>query len=401
MFACVRFSVLPPLLSLFLLSKIYGSAPASSPPASTELICHTAHASECYPAIFQPTENFQRIHDDQSIPAGLHVRMNLATGLKEARLNVPEPLGAPHADLMIIDDPPPRSNIEEVEIPELQDQSDPGTGHERFIPYRPAAFNEAESSIFLSSIASLQSATALSDADLPALHNLLDPAHSIHWGVVLIRDAAVCQNLVAAIAPGSAASAEIRAAATLLLSITLHNNPDALDALLNHPYSSEPDKTPLSIVLTALRDSELEDITINTRTVSLLSQLCQNTEQLHIFIHSGMSTLLDLFDLEEMTPDDGKQNLRGKVANLIYDRILSKLGNANCLALQSSPEFGALGNDQTLLENLKPWCNVFTKALRMYEVAGMSTAAVYNNLEEADQALKEAHARLKICGDQW
>ena len=114
-------SVLPILLAFILQSKVHGFAPISSPPASTELICHTTLASECYPAIFQPTEHFQRIHDDQSIPPGLHVRMNLATGLKEARLNVPEPPGTSHAELVIIDDLPPRPSIEKddpaVEIP--------------------------------------------------------------------------------------------------------------------------------------------------------------------------------------------------------------------------------------------------------------------------------------------
>ena len=169
----MRLSVLPPVLSFLILSKAYGSAPTSSPPASTELICHTAHASECYPAIFQPTEHFQRIHDDQSIPIGLHVRINLATGIKEGRLNLPEPPGTPHADLLIIDDLPLPPNTEEhdtvVAIPELQDQSVSSTPHERIGPYHPAAFNAADSSLFYSSITSLDATTALSDTDLPTL----------------------------------------------------------------------------------------------------------------------------------------------------------------------------------------------------------------------------------------
>ena len=106
---------LPTSLLLCLLSLFTAQAksPLPSPQASTDLICHTAHASECYPAIFQPTIHFKRIHDDQSLPPGLHVRMNLATGLKEARLNVPEPDDAPKADLVIIDDVKPRPRIEE------------------------------------------------------------------------------------------------------------------------------------------------------------------------------------------------------------------------------------------------------------------------------------------------
>ena len=38
------------------------------------------------PGVFQPTEEWQEIKKGQSIPAGLHVRINLQTGLKEAKL---------------------------------------------------------------------------------------------------------------------------------------------------------------------------------------------------------------------------------------------------------------------------------------------------------------------------
>ena len=406
-------SVLPALLPFILQSKVHGSAPVSSPPASTELICHTTLASECYPAIFQPTEHFQRIHDDQSIPPGLHVRINLATGLKEARLNVPEPPGTSHAELVIIDDLPPRPSIEEddpaVEIPELQDQSDPDTEYERREPYHPAAFNTEESSLFYSSIITLQSITALSNRELPALSALQDLAHSIHWGVELARDSAVMQTLVSAINPRSAASSEVRSAAALLMGTAIHSNPDALEALLSHRYSSEAGRAPAAIVIAALRDPEQRDIMLRTRNVFLLSQLCQNTEQLLIFVHSrGLDTLLDLFETDQMTPDNGNDKFRAKVANFIYDRILSGLGNANGLLTQSGSENSALGNDQLLTKGLEPWCNAFTNTLEMYEMVGMtaehlspSVEAAFESVKEADLALKEAHAPLRICGNEF
>lgn len=410
MFNYIRLSIVPHLLSLLLLSKVYASAPASSPSASTELICHTAYALECYPAIFQPTEHFQHLHNDQSLPPGLHVRMNLATGLKEARLNVPEPPGTSHADLVIIDDLPPRPSIEEdepvAELAELHDQSDPDTGYRG--PYYPAAFDAEESSLFFSSITTLHPTTALSTTDLPTLSALQDLAHSIHWGVALARDTAVCQNLVSAIDPGSAASAEVRSAAALLLGTAIHSNPDALNTLLSHSYSPEADMTPVIKVLAALRDPEQEDITLKTRIVFLLSQLCQNTEQLRIFVHSeGLTTFLDLFEPEKMTLDDGKDRFRTKAANFIHDRILSSLGSTNDLSSQSGSEISRLENHQALVNGLEPWCNAFTKALRKYKYVGMSADnlspaadAAYESIKEANQALREGNARLKICGNE-
>ena len=412
MIISIRLSVLPALLPFILQSKVHGAAPLSSPSASTELICHTTLAAECYPAIFQPTEHFQRIHDDQSIPPGLHVRMNLATGLKEARLNVPEPPGTSQAELVVIDDLPPRPSIEEddpvVEIQELQDQSAPDAGYGRREPYYPAAFITEESSLFHSSITTLQSTTALSKRELPALSALQDLAHSIHWGVELARDSAVCQTLVSAINPGSTASSEVRSAAALLMGTAIHSNPDALEALLSHRYSSEVGRAPAAIVIAALRELEQRDVMLKTRTVFLLSQLCQNTEQLHIFVHSGgLDTLLDLFETDQMTPgDDGNDKFRAKVANFIYDRILSGLTNANGLVTQSDSADSMLGNDQVLTKSLEPWCNAFTKTLKMYEIVGMTAQhlsqtveAAFESIKEADQALKEAHAQLGICGN--
>lgn len=337
--------------------------------------------------------------------------MNLATGLKEARLNVPEPPGTPHADLVVIDDLPPRPSIEEdepvAEEPGLQDQSDPDTGFERG-PYYPAAFDAEESSLFFSSIAVLHSATALSTAYLPALSALQDLAHSIHWGVALARDTAVCQYLVSAIDPGSGASVEVRAAAALLLGTAIHSNLDALDALLSHPYSSETGMTPVFNVLAALRDPEQEDMTLKTRSVFLLSQLCQNTEQLRIFVHSeGLNTLFDLFEPEKITLDDGKDKFRAKAANFIYDRILLSLGSANGLVSRSGSGISGLENDQALVEGLEPWCYAFTKALRKYKFVGMSAEnlspaaeAAYESIKEANQALREESVQLRICGNE-
>ncbi|KAL9135975.1 MAG: hypothetical protein Q9175_002818 [Cornicularia normoerica] len=334
--------------------------------------------------------------------------MNLATGLKEARLNVPEQPGTPHADLVIIDEPPPRPSIKEdepvAEVSELQDQSDPDTRYERG-PYHPVAFDAEESSLFSSLIATLHSTTALSTTDLPTLSALQDLAHSVHWGVALARDTTVNQRLVSAIDPGSAASAEVRSAAILLLGTAIHNNPDALDALLSHSYSSEASMTPMNNVLAALRDPEQDNIMLKTRTVFLLSQLCQNTEQLQIFVHSGgLVRLFDLFEPEKMTFDDGNYKFRAKAANFLHDRILSSLGSANGQVSQSGSEFSRLKDDQALLNGLELWCNAFTIALRNHISVGMrgetlspAADAAYEGIKEANQKLKEAKVQLRVC----
>ena len=338
--------------------------------------------------------------------------MNLATGLKEARLNVPELSGSPHADLVILDDLQPmrpdiRENDPVAETLELQDQSDPDTGYQRLGPYHPAAFNTEESILFRSSMAALHATTTLSSPDIPALSALQDLAHSIHWGVALARDTAVCQKLLSVIDPVSAAQGDVRSAATLLLGTAVHSNLDALDALLSHPSPSEAGVTPVTTVLTALRNPEQENVTLKARTVFLLSQLCQNPEQLRIFVSSGgLDTLFDLFEADKMTLDDGKDKLRAKAANFIYD-VLSTLSSANGLASHSIPVISASRNDQAVIKGLEPWCKALQKALKMYETMAVSAEnsspaadAAFQSVKETNQALREAHAELGICRNE-
>ena len=327
--------------------------------------------------------------------------MNLATGLKEARLNIPEPPETPHADLVIMDDPPPRPNIQKdlsiAKLLELQDELHSDTTYERG-PYHPAAFDVEESSLFSISIAQLHSATTLSAADLPALSILQDLAHSIHWGVALTRDATVSQQLVSAVFPGYPASIEVRSAAMLLLGTAIHSNPDALNALLSHSYLSEADMSPVLNVLAVLRQPEQDDMTLKTRTVFLLSQLCQNTEQLEIFVRSeGLLTLSDLFRAKNMTLKDKNHKFRAKAANFLHDRILCSLSGLD--RLKQSP---------ALVKGLEPWCNTFAIALRDYKFVGTREEAMspmadaaYNSIEEANQKLREEDVQLRICGSEF
>lgn len=79
------------LLSFFILSVSAASSPAEpSPSAKSDLICHTDNPAECYPKVFSATDEFQIVHDDQDLPPGLHVRMDIYTGTKEAKLNTPD-----------------------------------------------------------------------------------------------------------------------------------------------------------------------------------------------------------------------------------------------------------------------------------------------------------------------
>ena len=406
-------------------SLLFVQATAPSPKASTDLICHTNHASECYPRTFQPTKKFQIVHDDQTLPPGLHIRMNLATGVKEAKLNEPDPEEETHAaGLSIIDDVPHGP-------PDLQDQSNPN----HFVPFdRPPPFDPSESSLFASSLDILMSSPKDPNTVVSALSDLEDLAHSHYWGLNLARDPSLSHILFQFIYPSaspSQSSLEIRSATTLLLATAIHNNPTALTAALAHFYNDEWPTGPLEAVVLALAHEQLPSLL--NRMMFLLSALCQDETQLLKFVKSGgLDLLAQVFNADNIG-DDGKDRLRGKIANFMLDRLLqfdpSTGEHAYDVTMQKgnqeNPEDVAdFGSDDSwvminkkilptmptaadqqplrITHIFKPWCSLFEKS--SHKMSGQNdddfeAARARENIEKAYIAL-EKKSSFYGCGCQ-
>ncbi|KAL8761534.1 MAG: hypothetical protein Q9184_002354 [Pyrenodesmia sp. 2 TL-2023] len=297
-------------------SLLWAQAAVPSPKASTELICHTNQ--ECYPRIFQPTEQFQKIRDGQDLPTGLHVRMNLATGVKEARLNVPK-LHDPDisSGLTIIDD----SDLIRFEPEEPNDHpvtdQDPSSQH----PIWPPPNIVAASSSFPNIVNQVKE-HGPQDLDqlVPALTDLEDLSHSYHWGLLLAKDGALVRKLFQLILP-STVSLEIRSLATLIFGTAIRNNPAALDAALSHFYNDEWLEGPLEAVIIALLHEQAP--VLQNRMMFLLSSLCQDKTQLNRFLEAGgTEVLIGIYDAGSAGTDD-KDRLRKKVSHFVADHLLT------------------------------------------------------------------------------
>ncbi|KAL6720736.1 nucleotide exchange factor sil1 [Lecanora helva] len=388
-------------------------APAPSPEAHTDLICHTSHASECYPAILQPTEYFQPVHDDQSIPPGLHVRLNLATGLKEARLNVPEPDDAPKADIVLIDNVPTSSEEEQAllsldnhVLDEKPSQPDDG---ENFVPPQPPQpfipTENPEDFIYYSKNAeTLFSTTAFSTDDniaLDSLTILTDYAHSQEWGQAMTSDATLSQVLINLVNPSSASPIKIQSGAAQVLGTAIQNNPEALDALL--AQSARTTEKPIHIAHAALKASidgqaTAENTLLQKRLLFFLSQLCHDPtqSQLQTFISSsGLSTLLSIFDADSMSAHDGRDIVRAKVANFLLDHIIPVIaqwgGGSPFKDFLSLLEIDMNNIDRAWVDVLKQmgsWCNALAKAGKIY--SSVSKEQTEGVSEEA-QIVSEAY----------
>ncbi|KAK4189708.1 hypothetical protein QBC35DRAFT_492122 [Podospora australis] len=219
--------------------------PAPSPSADVELICHTNNPAECYPKIFQPTDQFQIVHPDQDLPLGLHVRLNIATGQKEAKINVPDEINPELAGL------PVDSSIVVVE-PNQDDSSSPPPPPKppaNAPAYDPAGkIKEPPSSSKEESTAFYKSLTILKkglDVD-SALESLEDISHDIYFGLKIAEDYDTIRQLFclantadlfsssSSSSPSSEKTNSRARLAALTLAGTVQNNPKALAEVEKH-----------------------------------------------------------------------------------------------------------------------------------------------------------------------
>ncbi|MCJ1300792.1 hypothetical protein MMC08_003591 [Hypocenomyce scalaris] len=404
----------PFVTSLFFVFLILFSVRAISPSPSalTDLICHTNHASECYPRIFQPTTSFQPVHDEQELPAGLHIRLNLETGQKEARLNVASPAELDTgSDLVIIDETesPKHGTPDTLHVgPSILKHSVLDHG-----PIRPPSLGSGESSLFATNIASLTSAPPFEPGRiLMTLDTLEDLSHDIYWGVTLAKDGAAVQRLLELFDRNDADPA-IRGSAALVLGTAIQNNPAALSAVMSHYDDGTYDVLPIEHLLKALAREEQPQVL--TRLMYLLSAMCQDSAQFERFEHlDGFYTLLRTYDADHVGTD-AKNKLRGKIANFLLDHFmpnshLETLTNENSNSAGVEEEEIAVildSGNPTLQHDIshetdtrsrsvpsmtrwKPWLAAFTKSLDEWKSRSSEP-----EIADAIQSVQDAHLALQ------
>ena len=292
-----RFALPIALLAVFL-SYVFPSA--ASTESSKDLICHTADRAECYPAIFTPTKDFQIIHDDQSIPPGLHVRMNIATGVKEARLNVPEGDGGDNSAVFMIENSAVGDEIVQ-QAPQkpvtggLNVQDPRHINHVFDADSFPLDARNYTTTIDSGDVARAASVIVKCrkykpDICLVALEDLTELAHDLEWGVAITKDEKLSSQLWQLV-ESSNLNGDIRvpSAAALLLGTTLQNNEKALQEMLSgFPKARQPEgvvRKQLALVHKehGMGRSTLQTNTYAKRLVFLLSQLCTEHDQLYSF----------------------------------------------------------------------------------------------------------------------
>ena len=351
-----------------------------SPKASVDLICHTEHPRDCYPHVFQPSTTFQPVHDDQALPAGLHIRMNLDTGKKEAKLNAPigdeVEYDSGLAVVPQIEDLEPDALIEPPALQMLQDQV---TIQSNFGLVNPPSQNIEEGALFISAKDVLTSPTPTDESLLvDTLEALEDLVHDIHWGVELVKDQQLVDWLIGTLEPGTRVPTAAGAAA-LVVGTAIQNNPVALSWLFDNWKISNSMKIEHILHILAAKHPPQT----MKRYVYMVSALCQDREYRWTFFKmDGLNALLKVFD-SESAGNDNKDTVRVRISNVLLDHFLQEDEFESLARAFSSAEPGAL------VHMLRPWCFAFQKTLENWTRQGHENDSSYQTVSEVHGMLMQ------------
>jgi nucleotide exchange factor SIL1 len=191
-----------------------------------ELICHTDNPEECYPKTFVPTHEFRTVHDDQEIPQGLHVRLNITSGKLEAKINVegevPEELKglSPEEQAVLVVEP---EQPEEPEIPK---------GAPEYEPVGAVKKPQHEAGYFYDVLSMIKDPANRDATYDDALEWLEDLSHDMYYGLKLAEDPQAMKELLCLMSDDTQSVVEgvvprDQRAATIIAA-ALSNNPAAL-----------------------------------------------------------------------------------------------------------------------------------------------------------------------------
>lgn len=318
----MKFSKNTILAFLFLTIGCSVAMASSNPTKDQDLICVKSPKKECYPKEFQPTNEWQVVREGQSVPKGLHVRLDMQTGLQEAKL-------LDESDKTDTEDPNKKAIEvvvneeeglipleEEKEVPE--DESDVKLKHQ----VKNLESSHHELSPSLETLQNYKAATA--PVLTSALESLADLGHELDFGALIVKQ----ENLqpLLSIIQDTSLLPSIRETAVRALGASLRNNPDALNAASTHKIT-----TLLITTMKSILDNS-SSISTDAQSNKLVGRLIyalgsivgtgQGDETLYAganaeyFQAEGNSVLRQAF--ETAGPD-----VKRKIANFISDRILA------------------------------------------------------------------------------
>ncbi|CAN3376539.1 hypothetical protein DIURU_002709 [Diutina rugosa] len=234
---------------------------------AAETICASDH--DCYPKVFVPTNDWQEIRPGQDIPPGLHVRLNVDTLKREAKLMADDDSGDVNAVYVNPD------HQEQVAIykPQL---------HENIDSWQ-AAVDEI-----------LGGGTRLE----PALDIVADLSHDLEHGAKLTHNPEIFPRLLVL----AKEHPDLQDSIYRIMASSLRNNPDAVQQALDSPHND-------ATVSELLRQLPSSDDTLQKRILGVVSPLTTPSQLMEYYPYLGPEARSRLFNILE---DDSAKRDQGQ-----------------------------------------------------------------------------------------
>ncbi|KAK9459003.1 uncharacterized protein V1516DRAFT_546020 [Lipomyces oligophaga] len=334
----------------------------------------------CYPRIFEPSDNWQIIRPDQEVPAGLHIRMDFQTGLREAKYLNDADDTQQESSVIAIDE---ESNAAVVAGPlgmaeDSEEGTEPGSDDSRNIwgdstynhkpnPYLSASeFSEFSENLeyvissaepshesTLDSSSSLSSSKPQHDANdssnndfaklISSFKIIEDFAHEIDFGVRL-AEPNVLSALLYILA--SHKKPEVRSLSARTIGAALRNNAPALDL-------AAPAKTITNLLQSIVNEPDSE---VRARTVFALGSAIQGRFGRQEFwtSHGGESLRQRFLD------SDAGDDYMGRCAIFVEDSFVNE---------DMISDTVTKSNENGLQLEMGQWCSAFQDALSQERVS--------------------------------
>jgi nucleotide exchange factor SIL1 len=307
----------------------------------SDLICHTENPAGCYPRVFEPTDEFQIVHEDQEIPPGLHVRLDVNTGKREAKINDPDEAN-PALEGLPVDSSVVVIDGQEDSEAESKPQIPKGAPEYESVGKIKEPHDAKQS--FQDSLTVLKT-LALDDRPIGAALDILDDiSHDIYYGLKIAEDTRAVKELLCMMSSQGVFSRggedDVVKQAGLAASIVgsaLQNNHKALEEVENawdeisRTKCAGTDRDLSRAVFNMLTPDVPAGEAANGAEASLLSLTKAKTAALRGLIKSpvirddflangGMTQILEVLAIEkpELAP------ARQKLANLVLDNFLDE-----------------------------------------------------------------------------
>lgn len=322
---------------------VSSSDPSPFPSAENDIICSSTNSEDCYPRLFQPTKDFQIIKEGQDIPPGLHVRMNIYSGEREARLNIPmEGEEGYSAEAM-----PEEQAIVIVEQPEEAEVIEEQTAMRDHVPEQPPAYDPAGKVVPPppndgGEMGTFQQAMIFVGVEGRAFDSALDDlnelSHDIYYGVEITKNGPVLEKLVCLMLgqgsekfPADKRKRDHKAASILASSI--QNNPKALAEVakfwklvmhptcgIEHMEAKTKGKGNFVNVLKGRLGREKDPQTLKAKITAISGLLKEPAIRNDFLGTGGMELLLAIW----LKKGEQWDVVRRKVAQLVMDNFLDE-----------------------------------------------------------------------------